>query len=458
VTIPAPASLLAAFRPSPPLARFASDAHPLIVIRAANEVGKTYQVTRKVALRAVNRPGSRHRIVGPSRSQVRESTGRYLWEFLQGYLDPRSRWNSGTGWNRNGVALLANGSEIQLSSYEDDPQVQEGRHDLDTIVLDEVPKRAHFEANVGRGKHQVILAFTVQSRSAPEWLRREIEGGEPSPLSGRTLHATGWVQYVVPFRRENVPWMDDLYFERQRARHLGKEAEGRRLNALWESMSDDRVLDGWSSQLRKSVPEIRKMLTGADGKITGVSAWYGIDYGNGRKQVQYLCLHQQGRYYIVHEYVGRPGATMSDNAQGIRDALRAWIHQSDEHGLRTLALPGNGIRGDINSSGPAGGGEPLNLMMERHLALLYGVSELPFRITAATKQHGYKEMREVAMNHAMLERRFFVADCCPVLIRACQEYEGGRLDPHKDPIDAVGYALEDLLMVHRSASPRQVRR
>jgi hypothetical protein len=458
VTVPAP-TLLLTFRPSPPLTRFQADASPLIAVRAANGVGKTYSVMRKLVARCLAVPGSRHRVVGPSRSQVRETTGAYLWDFARPYLDPRSAWYPGTGWNRNGTVLFANGSRITLSSYQDDPQVQEGRHDLDTVVLDEVPPRAHFEANKGRGKHQVILSFTVQSKSAPDWLRAEIEGGEPSPVEGRTEHASGWVQYVVPFTRANVPFLDDVRFQRERARHLGTEAEGRRLNALWESMSDTRVLDGWSSKLRKSVADIRKMLTGPNGKIANVNAWYGIDYGNGRKQVQYLCLHQQGRFYVVHEYTGKPGAMMSDNAQGMRDAIRTWLDHTDSvQGLQSLARPGNGVRGDINSSGPAGGGEPLNLMMERHIALQYGLSALPFRIVPATKQNGYKEMREVAMNHAMLEGRFYVADCCPVLIRACQEYEGGPRDPHKDPIDAVGYALEDLLMVHRTASPQQVRR
>lgn len=450
--------LLVTFQPSGPLATLATDEHGLVAVRAANGVGKTYTVMQKLARRATSVPGSHHRVVGPSRAQVREVTGRYLWWFLQPYVHKSSRWLPGTGWTRNGTVLLANGSEIQLSSYQDEPQVQEGRHDLDMIVLDEVPPRAHFEANKGRAKHQLIMPFTVQSRSAPDWLRREIEGGEESPIEGRTVHGTGWAQYVVPFSRDACFFLDDLEFQRKRALHLGTEAEGRRLNALWESSSDTRVLGGWSTRLKKSVAEIRRMLTGPDGRITGVIARYGIDHGSGLgKQCQYLVLYQQGRYYVVHEYVGGGNTTPTDNAQGMKRAIEAWLGPGVQ-GLQVLGMHRNGVRGDINSSGPAGAGEPLNAMMERALAALYNVDALPFRITPATKAQGYKELREVALNHAMLEHRFFVADTCPRFIRAAQEYEGGSRDPHKDPVDAVGYALEDLLMEHRVPTGQAIRR
>lgn len=434
------------YRPTPPLRAFATDESPQQAIRAANGVGKTLAACAKLARRAIARPGSRHRLVGPTRAQVRETSAYYLWELLRDYLDPRSRWSPGTGWNRNNLILLRNGSTIEVRSYEDPVTSHEGQHHLDTILLDEVPSMAHYWANKGRAR-VLLVTFTVQTKAPPEWLRNEIEGPPeargPSPTEGRTEHRTGWVQYVVPLVRENVPFYNDLQFEAKVGKYRGTDEEARRVHAAWDSASETRSFDGWSPRMLLTRDEVLARLRDGDGKLRYDRARYGIDYGNGRKQVQYLTLQKGPRFYTVHEYVGKPGATWTDHARGMLRGVERWLGRG-EVGLRQL----DRVVGDINSAGPAHDGDSLNHLFELALATVSGVDPLPFRVHApASKAEGALEAREIALNHAMLQGRYFVCDECVVLPRSFALYEGGAKDPHKDPIDGVGYSIQDLILM-----------
>lgn len=450
---------LFAFEPTPPLEPMVEDTAGLIAVRAANGAGKSFSVMYKLARAAVRTPGGRFRVAGPTRAQVRDVTGSYLWHFLRHHVRPDSRWSPGTGWNRHNTVCLPNGAEISLRSYEDPPDSHEGVHRLEIIVLDEVPTKAIYMANKGRAR-QLILSFTVQTKAPPTWLRDEIEGGEESPTSGRTVHRTGYVQYVVPFLRENVPFYDDLEFEAKASKYRGTEDEGRRIWAAWESSSETRKFGGWRRSMIRSNAEIRRMLTDEHGRIRGITdVRIGIDHGTGvGKQCQYLVLvhgHEprSKRYFVVHEWVGGGNTTPTDNAQGLKKAIDAWLGQGPAALMRISKA-----YGDVNSSGPAGAGVSLNMLTEQALARIYGLETLPFSIVAPRKDEGFKDAREVALNHAMLEGRVFVTDQAPRLIRAFQNYEGGPRDPDKDPIDAVCYSSQDLLLDRGVGTSAQLRR
>jgi hypothetical protein len=444
VTLALPA--LVAFRSGPALRELAQETGRLVALRAANGVGKTMAACHKVARRAVEKPGSKHRVISPSHKHAREVAGKYLWDFLRDYVASNSRWLPGTGWTRNGTVVLANGSEIQIMSYQDDPEVQEGRHDLDTILLDEVPPEAHYLANKGRAGYQLIVAFTVQDEVPPDWLRKEIEGDDESPVEGRTVHSTGWVQYVVPFLRHNVPFYTDEKYEQKRSSYVGTDAEGRRIWAQWEATSSIRKFSGWSQKLVRTNAEIRKVLFDERGKIRRPDrARIGIDYGHQgiAKHCQYLILQYGQRFFVVHEFLGGRTTTPTDIAVGIRDAIEAWFGRGTE-GLAMVEM----IRGDLNSAGPLGGGQSLNSVVEHALCALYGITSLPQPqgIHAPNKQEGWREAREIGINHAMLEGRWIVSDECPHAIRAYNQYRGKPNDPFKDPVDAQGYAVQDLVL------------
>jgi hypothetical protein len=438
----APVASLLGFQPAPPFRALMAEESGLVCVRAANGAGKTQHIAALVAKRALRHPGSFHRVVGPSRSQVREVLGRYLWALLRPYLHPSSRWLPGTGWTRNGVVVLANGSEIELKSYQDDPDTQEGRHDLMTIVLDEVPPKAHFEANRGRAQ-LFVVAFTVQTKASPLWLRHEVEGSDDSPTrTGRTRHSTGWIQYLVQFRRENVPFYTHEEFETRRSRHAGTEAEQRRLDAAWESESAERVFTGFSSRLIRTREQILEMLRDGDGRLRFTVARYGIDYGTKiGKQCQYLILVKGDRYFVVDEWIGGGTTTPIDYARGLQAAVDGWLGKGTT-GLYRL----NRVYGDVNSAGPAAAGDSLNILLERALCSVYGLEALPWPVRAPAKVSGWKDARETAMNHAMIEGRWFVINTAEHAIRAYRQYEGGDTDQCKDPIDGQGYAIQDLLL------------
>lgn len=438
---------LTSFDPSPPFRELLTERNPLVLVRAANRVGKTRHACYLVARYMVDHPGARCRVVGPSRAQVREVMARYLNEFLGPYLAPGSRYYPGTGWNRNNTIHTRNGSICQVRSYQDDPDTQEG-DELDLIVLDELPPKAHLEANLGRiadRKGQIIVCFTVQTQDPArvERFRKAIEGFEVSPVDGRTVHESGWVQFVVPHTRENVPWKDEETFERQVGKYRGTDQEATRVNGSWSGPNDERKFQGWEQRMVLDTDGIMQRVRALmGGKFRADEYLYGIDHGTGiGKQRQYLIFRCRDEYFVLHEYIGGGATTPTDNAQGIKDAVEAWLGAGKE-GLVRL----HRIIGDVNSAGPLGAGRSLNWHTERALAKLYGLQRSPIEIETPTKDQGFRDAREVTINHAMLERRWWVHESCEGAIRAFQEYRGGNNDPFKDSIDAIGYAVTDSML------------
>lgn len=251
---------------------------------------------------------------------------------------------------------------------------------------------------------------------------------------------------MVALTRENVPHYDDLEYQREAGRHRGTEYEQTRVWAAWETVSEERRFTGWSPKLVKTRREIEDMLRDARGRMSVRLARYGIDYGNGTKQYQCLILIRDDRFFVVAEYIGKPKSTFGDHARGLKLALEDWKLP----GVAGLARVE--IRGDVNSAGPGQGGDRLNDVLNRSLAHAYGLEtedHLPQKARApASKQEGAKEMREIGINQAMLEGRWFVCDTCRVAIAAYQQYEGGDRDPHKDAIDAQGYATQDVVLLY----------
>ena len=457
--------------PTPPFRAFMADESPLIAVRAANGAGKSLSACHKLARNAIENPGTRHRLVGPTAGMRRETTDAYLAEILRPYLSSRSRYFEGTGWNLNSTIVLANGSKIELKAYSDPPQGQEGTHHLYTTVLDEVPTRAHYMANKGRAK-QLIVCFTVQSKTPPDWLREEIEGkGSKSPLEGRTEHKTGWIQYVIPFTRENVPFYSDDEYDSKAGKYLGTEEEARRIWAAWESASQTRIFQGWHQGLVKTRDEILRLLGGGDKRIPVPVLRYSVDWGEGvGKQCQYLTFYDSGRFFVVHEWVSDGGHTPRHCAEQLKVALTEWVGPwpaSLVHLLRQGdgTRPDSGIWGDINSGGISGAGLQVNIHLENCIRALAARSTGPgsqmgerLRVRTPSKKHGMKEAREIFADVAMHEGRFFVHDQCERLIRACRQYEGGDRDPNKDPIDACLYGIQDLLVDTRSVGPTNLRR
>lgn len=433
------------------------------LVRAANGVGKSLTVCYLVARLAVENPGTKYRITGPTRSQVRNVTGRYLWQLLQpgGHLAHGSRWAAGRGWTRNNTVILANGSEIELRSYEDREGAAAGDHQIAVNVLDEPPPESKWHENAGRGI--VIVAATMVERINPVgWLRDLVEGKEgerettPERQAGRYPMRTGWTQYVVPYTYEQVSHFltPSEYRDSGTLVHVGSVEEPQRVWAAWEGVATDGKFGGWSPALLISRPDLLDELRDDKGRARVDHVRYGIDHGTGDgKQRQYVVLVAGGelarrrRFYVVAEHVGRRNHVPLDHVRAMARALETWL------GPQWYYSDALRVFGDINSAGPLGAGASLNHMMEGALADLLGFDESPIRIESPDKTPTWKDAREIAINHAMTEGRWRVLEgAAPRAVRAFQVYRGGETDPHKDSIDALGYAVQDLMLAHDVAS------
>ena len=87
----------------------------------------------------------------------------------------------------------------------------------------------------------------------------------------------------------------------------------------------------------------------------------------------------------------------------------------------------------------------MNSFLERAVATLLHLSQCPFSIDIPTKGRGSVTAGESALNHAMLEGRFFVHESCRAFIHAARHYTGKEADL-KHPVDGVRYAIGDLVL------------
>ena len=208
------------WRPTPGFKEFSSDRHRWLLCRAANQCGKSMAAAHKIAMRMIKEPDLRAR--ASCAQQGNEQAGSTaLHAFISEALSQKDNYTEGRGFASNTISLR-NGSILQFRSYEDHPQTGAGDQ-LHIVWLDEVPKPGHFReaiARVTRHSGQVICTLTPVDRPVA-WFRDIIE---PQTADGKRLawiagqkrpEGTQWRQYVVPFTRENVPWLSAKAYQQQ---------------------------------------------------------------------------------------------------------------------------------------------------------------------------------------------------------------------------------------------------
>ena len=444
---------LAVFLPSRVWAEAIADPAHHQLWRACNRVGKSYHMAYMLAREAVDRPGYRGRWIGPTRAQCRAVGQRYLSHFLAGRLDDRSAYAPGTGFNRHGTALLRNGSIIEFRSLEDGASSHEGA-EFDRIVFDEPPTIPHLNANTGRtgpgreGKITIGATMVNRGRDDLERLRAVVEGAEDLPETGPGRHEmpTKWVQYVAEWTRDNVPWLTDEQYRRQRDKWTGTLEEPQRLRGAWEGAASSRAFSYFSGD--------HVLDDEADRKCREWPLYVlGIDHGQGMgKQIAALLgvdpVGPRGRpeFYLMREWVGAGANTPEVDARGILDMLA-------EVGVSPYAV--SAARGDVGSGEESRRGvigASRNGWIEAQIATLLGTRRAPFRIDVPSKAPGAWRVGEIALNHALKDNRFHVHRSCHRFISCAQTYQGSttRADrDRKDGIDAVRYAAQDWLIEQR---------
>ncbi|MCP4917134.1 MAG: hypothetical protein GY913_09435 [Proteobacteria bacterium] len=449
------ADLLRTFRPSPLFAAaMADDAHHMLW-RTCNRLGKTTSLAYLMSSEALAKPAYRGRVIAPTRAQGREVIQRYLFDFLRPHLDPRSTYSPGTGFNRNSVVVLRNGSTIECRSLEDNPSSHEGG-EFDRIGFDEPPTMAHLNANTGRTgpsrEGLVLVTATMVNRAVGDLLqlRTKVEGRDDLPETGPGRHVmpTGWVQYVGGWERENVPWLTEEQYTRQLEKWRGTLEEPQRLWGAWEGASTARALSYFSTD---------HIISGmADAHMRDWPVYYlGIDHGKGMgKQVaQLVGVDPSGKngapeMYVMREFVGAGSDTPDVDARGILTMLRSVGISPYQISL---------ARGDVGAGTESKSGvlgESRNKWIERQIATQLGLSQCPFRIEVPYKVGGLERVGILGMNRAFKDDRIHVYEGCQRFITSARTYQASRERAdrdRKDGIDPFRYAVQDLLIERQGA-------
>lgn len=387
----------------------------LILARAANRVGKSRHASWVAAKEAIELPAIkgrpvRIRIVGPNRSQVGDVIGRYLAEFLRGHLSDRSYY-TGKGWNHSTI-LLANGSIIQLKSMEDDPQTHAG-DELDLVVIDEVPKRAHFGENmarIGSVSGRIIVVMTPVDRPVA-WFREIVEAPN-----------TPWTQLVAEFSAANCPWKSP----EEIAEHLENMRASmwqwsQRVEGAWEGVSDDRQLSGFTDDC--VVTEDPR------GDLDlGLTFDHGVLAG---KTVALLWASRGPESWVVDEWLSEAAVTPDEVAAGV-DRMLA------KHGFTPQDV--SWAVGDHNVTGHTGGA--INKELGQAFARLVRWRSPPFRISPARKGRGSVHYGVRVLNYAFRRFDLRIHARCVKLIDACKHWQGGKTGADgllSDRIDAARY-------------------
>lgn len=405
------------FVPSPGFRPFVISDAKKMALRAANRVGKTRHAAYKLARRMVDFPNSRCRIVGPSRFQTQQVLGRYLNEFIGAYLHPRSHYIHGRGWNST-VVQLKNGSICQLKSYEDRSDTHAG-DSLDLIIMDEPPPKAHFSENQARvidRKGQFIVAFTAVNRPV-DYLRRVIE--EP---------AAGWTQYVVPFRREYVPWYSDEQYEAMLQAFRSSPWEwAQRVDAEWAGVTEGRIFASFDGDnISENIPRY------------DLSFGIGIDHGRvAGRQVGILVAWKASKVHVIEEYRCQWGTTPEEDARGILAMLRRCKLKPTDI---SLAI------GDTNQGGR---GWRVNDLIEEAMKKELGGRHPPFRIRGADKAAGTVDYGLRIVNHAAARKDLLVHPRCSNILETLRHWRG-KTDATEDgqlahAADALRYILAGIL-------------
>jgi len=394
------------FQPSPAMRDFVENTEDrLILVRAANRVGKTRHGTFKAARWAVEHPGSRGRFCGPTRRQVQDVVGRYLSEFLAPHLHRSSYYTPGRGWNQPTIRLK-NGSLIQLRSYEDHVTAHAG-DELDWCLLDEPPPSHILIETLARlmsRQGRCWLTMTPVGRPV-EWLREMVEAkGSP------------WRQYVAEFSRENCPW----YTEAQVAQWLETMEASvweyrQRILGAWDGQTLDRFYMGFTEA---------NVDAAALGPGTSVDVAISVDHGEvGSNTCALLLLWgggqsrglswapQAGRHvWVLDEHFSEDGDSEVQHAAGILAMLR-------RHGIKPSDV--KIATGDTNRRG----NWRVNDMLTSEIARQLKRKTAPFRFVNATKDRSWGHR---CLNGAMKRRELFVHPRCTQTLKTLRHWRGGK--------------------------------
>ena len=426
--------------------------------RAANQVGKTHSLGAELHWQGTGWHPFRkiNRKMGVSWCVLKDFDNSYheLCAKIHALQPPdclhkNCTWTEGSGYiyreagHAHKWIVYRDGYRIEFKSGSQNPEALESGT-IDAIFFDEPPKPGHWSAasqRVSKTMGPVFVAFTVQNRPVG-WLRTIVEG---DPKTGEQP-AEFWDQVVIQLTPENVPHRTPEDVAAQIAK-CPRWHYRQRILGEWDGVTEGRRFTGFVDGVN-TIPESRLPSFAFD------HFRLGIDYGEGPgKQVVHLigvCSKTAPYTYVqCGEYVSEERTTFAMDAKGTVEMIKR-VATALGMPLLHLVTAIRKAKGDVNSSGKAGGGTSCNQEFEKHLtavlkATIPGFSRLPFVFEVPDKSSGSVDFGETQMQHAMVENRWFTVDTCSAFIESMRHYTDKQEEDLKHPIDAARYGVDDLL-------------
>ena len=445
---------LANYEPTNGVISFHCDKEPLRLLRAPNQIGKTYAgiaedwwfLTGTHPFRKCPPPPNKLWIMlADLDNQYREFCEKMHELEPPGVLAKGCKYKEGSGYYFGSARQIvcANGSQVVFRSGMG-ASTASASGTADALHIDEPPKPHHFYEAIRSVMHRdgpIWMTFTPVGRPVT-WLKLRVEGD----LDNGIIPTEKWSQTVpeltmqaVSTHRSNRPTRTRESIERQIRTYKGTEEEAQRLRGAWAGIATGRRFTGFNptkhifGDSRLSQIEYNHLRIGYDwGETPGSQIGYVIGVIGSKQPYSYDVLREI------------PGSTRSTPGQDAAQLLMTLTEMGIPHELmskRGSIEPFIQIRGDINSAGKIGAGQSVNSAFADQLTIQSGYQ---VDVLTPTKRPGSVRAGEMALNVAALEDRLKIASTCHLLRGSLEGYTGAESDL-KHPLDAVRYGIGDLL-------------
>lgn len=391
--------------------------HPRVLLRAANQAGKTEAGAAKVWHYARQNPGSIILVVAANHKSKVEVVGAKLAALAPlPELLPGSDYNPTRGW-RNDVVQMRNGSRIIFRSAESQATSIAGLT-AHAVWIDEPPPQhlwGEILSRVAVHNGPVWITMTPIGRSL-EWLRTIIEGDPTKGIEPQE----DWLQITIELSPKDCPWRTQESIDAQCASYGPWEYAQRALGA-WEGVTPDRMFPAFTESL-----VVSELPQGHTEWSVGLGMDHGIGAGH-EACVLILWSLPLGRMIVWDEYVNETATTPEVDAGHIMAMLA-------RHQIRPQHV--DLAYGDTNAAGKAQPGAKINDMMELHMA--------PIHIRNPDKRTGSVDHGVRMLHLAMQRGHFQIHPRCKSTIKSLRHWQG-KDDDLKHILDALRYVSVPVL-------------
>jgi len=438
---------LAYFRPTPPQLAFLSSNHPVRLLRAGNQLGKTWAGLADCIYRCLGSHPYTLVKAAPIEAWVvvvsweqSLSIQKKLWELVPKDSIHDPEWVPGRGFRgKTPLLRFLNGSVLRIRTVNQGALALAGAT-IDYVLIDEPPPEeiwSELAARVLRQRGRIAITLTPIGLPLG-WLKRLVEEG-----AVQDLHFPLSVENTTPIGGR--PLLEQSDIDKLTAQVLPQEV-AQRIHGEWDS----GWVEGRVFKMFDPAQHVR-----ADAPVGEALIGVGIDHGTeaGAQVAILTALVRDGgeghpKIWVLDQVVSDGMTTPDQDAAAILTMLRRcglrweqvdrWVGDRKVYGKKNGSLKSNAM---------------LMSAFERSLRLPTG--SLPFRIHTAYKPRGSVFEGYRVLSAAMLRGDFSINPRCRGLIDDLQKFDGREASEHKHSIDALRYTLE--LYTRRLYQPTSIR-